>query len=92
LPLRAQTIRLKAWPKPPSSLEPEKGGKDIVVLVLHLTEKMNLEKWNPSKLLLPFSILINQIDQRLRLTKLLNREMIRIIYHTLILLREQTLF
>jgi hypothetical protein len=69
-------------------VEPEYGGKDIVVL--HLAEKMNLEKWNPSKLLLSFSILINQIDQRLRLTKLLNREMIR--YYILILLREQTLF
>jgi hypothetical protein len=34
-------------------------------VVLHLAEKMNLEKWNPSKLLFPFSLLINQIDQAL---------------------------
>jgi hypothetical protein len=32
---------------------------------LHLTEKINLEKWNPSKLLFPFSLLINQIDHAL---------------------------
>jgi hypothetical protein len=42
----------KAWPNPPRRLEPEQGGKDIVVL--HLAEKMNLEKWNSSKLLFPF--------------------------------------
>ena len=34
-------------------------------MVLHSAEKMNLEKWNPSKLLFPFSLLINQIDQAL---------------------------
>jgi hypothetical protein len=34
-------------------------------VVLHLAEKMNLEKWNSSKPLFHFSLLISQIDQAL---------------------------